>query len=202
MTIMSEGVSAPMSMLQTWMDANPGKTEADFWAAMRGPAGDDFLKQWRAANNQPNATMADVAAALKGAKGDSIKGDKGDKGDSVKGDQGPPGIIPIYLNGTLQQNVQRHSYDVTTDASGNWTVDCSAAKFTKITTVVGTAWKDVDAATDQVDIRFKAMTTTKVTGSAVKGARVTTLLVSAGQDTVAKVPSVPVRVTIEGPVQA
>lgn len=190
MTIMSEGVSAPMSMLQTWLDANPGKTEADFWAAMRGPAGADFLTQWRQALNKPTATMTDVAAAL-----------KGDKGDSVKGDQGPPGMVPIYLNGVLQQNVQRHSYDVTTDASGNWTVDCSAAKFTKITTVVGTAWRDVDAATDQVDIRFKAMTTTKVTGSAVKGARVTTVLVSAGQDTVAKVASVPVRVTIEGPVQ-
>lgn len=189
MTIMSEGVSAPMSMLQTWLDANPGKTEADFWAAMRGPAGADFLTQWRQAFNKPTATMTDVAAAL-----------KGDKGDSVKGDQGPPGMVPIYLNGVLQKNAQIHIYDATSDANGNWAVDCSASKFLSVLDANATAWKDVDDATEQVDVRRRTMTTTRVTGSVVKGVKITSALVTLGAATVAKVPNVPVKVAILGTV--
>ena len=179
------------SALDLWraQTGKPNATVDDMMAALKGKDGAGFLDQWRQANNQPTATMADVAAALKGTKG-----------DSVKGDPGPAGIVPVYLAGKLQANVQLQLYDVTSDSTGNWTVDCSAAKFVSILDVNATAWKDTDTATDQVDTRYRIMSPAKVTGSVVKGAKITSLLITAGADTVSKASSVPVRVAILGTV--
>lgn len=196
----------PNATLDDMMAALAGKDGASFldqWRASIGPAtatmedvrkaltvkgdqGADFLTQWRLAFNKPTATMTDVAAAL--------------KGESVKGDQGPAGLVPIYYQGALQKNAQIHIYDATSDGNGNWTVDCTASKFLTVLDANATAWKDVDVATDQVDVRRKTMTTTKITGSVVQGARITSALVTLGAATVTKVAGVPVKVAILGTV--
>ncbi len=195
MTIMSEGVSAPMSLMQTWLDANPGKTEADFWAAMRGAPGKDGAPGAPGKDGSPGSPGKDGAPGSPGK--DGAPGAPGKDGAP-----GAAGIVPIYLNGVLQKNAQIHIYDATSDANGNWAVDCSASKFVSVLDANATAWRDVDDATEQVDIRRRTMTTTRVTGSVVKGAKITSALLTLGAATVTKVPSVPVKVAILGTVAA
>lgn len=176
------------SALDLWRaQANrPNATLDDMMAALAGKDGASFLDQWRASIGPATATMDDVRKAL--------------KGESVKGDQGPAGLVPIYYQGALQKNAQLHIYDTTSDTNGNWAVDCTASKFLTVLAADATAWKDVDVATDQVDVRRKAMTTTRITGSVVQGEKIVSSLLTAGAPTVKKVAGIAVKVAILGTV--
>lgn len=124
---------------------------------------------------------------------------------------GKDGIVPTYkltpASGStpaalaLQSNVMRVHMDAVTDASGNWSVDYSAAKFKSVLQVTAVGWNNTDAAVDQVDARSKTFSLTAASGSVVKGVNMTTVLIGAGQPTVAKAGAgIKLTVTVEGTV--
>lgn len=221
MTLISEALDAEVSQAQvdaavnSYLSANPPKAGQNATDAQVAAAVSAYLNA-----NPPkpgdNATAAQISTAVSAyIAANPIK--NGTNGTNATDAQvasavtayllanpvknGVDGIVPVYLNGTLQANVQRQSFDTTTDANGNWKVDFTAAKFKSVIEITATAWKDIDTAADQVDVRYKAFTLTQVTGSVVKPQKITSLLITNGADAVVKVGAgIALRVVIEGAV--
>lgn len=180
-----------LSAVTAYLQANPPASGQNATAEQIATAVSAYLKTNPPAPGQ-SATDAQVLAAV----GTYLKANPPAAGKD--------GIVPIYsmVSGattlTLQQNTIKVHISAVSDANGNWSVDYTAAKFKSVVQVIATAWKDTDVAIDQVDVRYKAFTLTKATGSVVKGASVTSLLVTNGAPTVTKTPAIGVIVTVEG----
>lgn len=240
MTMVPDDYMLPAKTLkEEWIEANPGKTDADFWQAMKGDSGRDGAPGPAGKDGSPGPAGKDGAPGPAGKDGQpSTPGKDGTPGPSGKdgtpgpagkdGGQGPAGkdgapgpagkdgapgptgtpgaagkdgIVPVYAGGVLQVGVQKQSYETVTDASGNWSVDISAAKFTKILEVVGQAWKDTTAAIELADIKFRTKSLSKITGSVTKGNKITSVLITAGADTAVKAEAgIPVTITVTGTV--
>lgn len=252
MTMVPDDYMLPAKTLkEEWLEANPGKTDADFWHAMKGesgrdgapgpagkdgspgPAGKDGAPGPAGKDGQPGTPGKDGSPGAPGKDGapgpagkDGTPGPAGKDGgpgpagkdgapgaagkdgapgpagkDGAPGAAGKDGIVPVYAGGVLQVGVQKQSYETVTDASGNWAVDISAAKFTKILEVVGQVWKDTTAAIELADIKFRSKTLTRITGSVTKGTKITSLLITAGADTAVKAEAgLPVTITVTGTV--
>ena len=59
------------SFLESWLSENPGKTEDDLIAALKGADGKDAIASWLSVN--PGKTEADYWKSVKGATGDSVR---------------------------------------------------------------------------------------------------------------------------------
>jgi hypothetical protein len=109
--------------------------------------------------------------------------------------------IPKVFNEAGEEyiKIKKVIYDRVSDSSGNWTVDCSAAKFTNIVDVRAFAWKSSDVAVEQVNVTLKSFTNALVSGSVITGKKITKLVGLLGEDTIIKsAPNIPVRIIIEG----